>query len=475
MGVTEEGWGDSAGQTEGESRRRLSVSGWAWPVAVLAIALFAIAFVIVTRARPAYDAMGFLVWGRQALDWNLNLNGAPSWKPLALIATLPYALGGLRVQQALWTLTAVAGAAAAVGLAARLAYRLSPVLPGRTWARLMGALAAGYGVATMAGFMHLTLIANSDPLIVALALGAIDCHLSRHPRAALALVWLAALGRPEAWPFLLLYALWLGRRQPGVRRPAAVAVLAVPAIWVVVPALTATDWMQPSSLALGQATAIHGDKLLGVLNRLRTLTAVPIQVALLVAFALAAVRRDRTVLNLSLAALLWVTVEVAFALHGYSAVQRYLIEPEAVLMVVFGIGVATALGGIGGPLRWLGAPMVVGLIVWLVPYNTATLRLDHGLISQAHTDATTLDRLARAIAADGGSAGLLACGRPVTNLTYQSTIAWELGVNVGSVGYGPRTALAGSAAVLFEPAAGGWSIRAIHASGAACTRLHRVA
>jgi hypothetical protein len=441
-------------------------------VVVLGILGFAIAFVILTRARPAYDAMGFLVWGRQALHWNLNLNGAPSWKPLTLIATLPYALGGLRVQQTLWTLTAVAGAAAAVGLAARLAYRLAPVPPGRTWARLMGAVGAGYGVATMVGFMHLTLIANSDPLIVALALGAIDCHVSRHPRAALALVWLVALGRPEAWPLLLLYALWLGRRQPEVRLPAAVAVLLVPALWVVVPALTATDWMQPSSLAMGQATAIHGDRLLGVLSRLRTLTCLPIQIALLVTFALATLRRDRTVLSLALVALLWVAVEIAFALHGYSAVQRYLIEPEAVLMVVFGIGVAAVLGGISGPLPWLGLPVVVGLIVWLVPYNTATLRLDHGLISQAHTDATVLDHLAAAVAADGGSARLLACGRPVTNLTYQSTVAWELGVNVGSVGFGPKTASSGAtAAVLFEPTASGWSIRAIHPAAAACARL----
>jgi hypothetical protein len=432
---------------------------------VLAIAAFAVVFVSATQARPAYDAMGFLVWGRQSLHLNLNLNGAPSWKPLVLLATLPYALAGLRVQEWLWTFTSVASAGAAVLLAARLAYRLSPVVPGRTWARLVGALGAGYGVATMGDFMHLTLIANSDWLIVALALGAIDCHVCRHPRAALALLWLVALGRPEAWPFVLIYALWLGRDQPQARWQAAIAVLLIAAIWVLVPALTATNWMQPSSLAMGQATAIHGDKLLGVANRLRTLTALPIQVALLVSFVAGALRRDRNVAYLSLLALAWAAVEVAFALHGYSAVQRYLIEPAAVLMIVFGIGVATVLSRAGGPLRWLGLPAVVGLIVWLVPYNTATLRLDHGLISQAHTDARVLDRLAAAITANGGPARLLACGRPVTTLTYQSTLAWELGLNVGSVGYGPRTAFRGrDAVVLFEPHGDGWRIRAIRAA-----------
>jgi hypothetical protein len=140
-------------------------------------------------------------------------------------------------------------------------------------------------------------------------------------------------------------------------------------------------------------------------------------------------------------------------------------------MIVFGIGVATVLSRAGGPLRWLGLPAIIGLIVWLVPYNTATLRLDHGLISQAHTDARVLDRLAAAISADGGSARLLACGKPVTTLTYQSTVAWELGLNVGSVGYGPRTAFRGHAAVvLFQPVAGGWRIRSLRAAGSCGTR-----
>ena len=89
--------------------------------------------------------------------------GAPSWKPLAFLINLPYALAGLGVQEWLWTFTAATGAGVAVALAARLAYRLSPVVPGRSWTRAVGALVAAYGIATMIGWMHLALIADSDP------------------------------------------------------------------------------------------------------------------------------------------------------------------------------------------------------------------------------------------------------------------------------------------------------------------------
>ena len=108
--------------------------------------------------------------------------------------------------------------------AGRIAYRLTG---GRAPERPLGrdrraAVFAGVGVLVITdgtqGYWHYLLSAQSDPMIVALCLGAIDCHLSGRPRWAFALGALASLGRPEVWPFLGLYVIWAWRAIPSMRR-----------------------------------------------------------------------------------------------------------------------------------------------------------------------------------------------------------------------------------------------------------------
>jgi hypothetical protein len=443
-----------------------------WALAILVIAPLTLLFMVGAKPVPAYDAMGFLVWGHQGLHWNLNLNGAPSWKPLVFVATLPFALVGHRGEQWLWIFTADAGGLAAAALAGRLAYRLSPVVRGRNWARVVGALCAAYGVASMVGYARLLLIANADPLTIALALCAIDCHLSRRYRAAFVLLCLTAFSRPEAWPFMIVYAAWLWREDRSNLWLAVSGVFVTLLIWLVVPALTSHSWMSSSDFALGQATAIHGDKFTGVFERLRTLTGVPAQIAVLCSVALAFVRRDLPVLWLTGLAVLWALVEIAFALHGYSAVQRYLIEPAAVLCVVAGVGIGYALSRTSGPGRWIGPLAFVVLVAGLIPYTHDTAVTDHGLVSEAHSNSRLIGNLARVVAAEGGPGAIRACGQPASSLTYQSSVAWEVGVNVGTVKYGVRKAMrSGQAVVSFRAKGEGWVVRVAHTT-AACKRLN---
>jgi hypothetical protein len=81
-------------------------------------------FVVLVGMRPSYDPYGWLVWGRQVLHWNLNTDGAPSWKPLTFLFTLPYALFG-RASVYMWMVTSVAGTMAGAVLAARIAFRIT--------------------------------------------------------------------------------------------------------------------------------------------------------------------------------------------------------------------------------------------------------------------------------------------------------------------------------------------------------------
>jgi hypothetical protein len=63
------------------------------------------------------------------------------------------------------------------------------------------------------------------------------------------------------------------------------------------------------------------------------------QLAVVFALGFAVARRDRLWLALAEAALVWAVIEIAFALYGWSAVSRYLIEPGAVMIVIVGAAV----------------------------------------------------------------------------------------------------------------------------------------
>jgi hypothetical protein len=464
--------------TRGGTRRRIADQRRLWWAAAGVLAVITVAFVLVAHARPSYDAYGWLVWGHQVLRWNLNTDGAPSWKPLTFIFTLPYALTGHRVEVWLWTLTAVLASFVAAGLAGRIAYRLTPASRERAWARPVAALVAALGVLGLGAWAHLVMIANSDPMIVALCLGAIDCHLSGRYRLAFACVWLAALGRPEAWAFAAGYGLWSWRGVPSMRPLAVIGVLLIPVSWFVVPGLTSHSWLSPGDLALGQATVIHGNKFIGVFHRLRHLTGAPMQVAVVISIVWAALRRDSATLVLTGLAVLWALIEIAFALHGWSAVPRYLIEPGAVLIVVAAIGVGNAL--VYAPagraaLRWLGPAAVIVLGAAMIPYTRSTLRTDHGLVDEAHVAEIRINRLSAVVAADGGPHTIRECGQPVSTLAYQSTLAWELGMNVGNVGFKPGKSIdSGIPIVFFKPHGNGWIVHATHSAPGTATRCAKL-
>jgi hypothetical protein len=145
-------------------------------------------------------------------------------------------------------------------------------------------------------------------------------------------------------------------------------------------------------------------------------------------------------------------IEIGFAYHGWSAVQRYMIEPAAVMVVIAGGLVGRLLadgpawatvvhrfdsaGRWAGPaLRTLGPALVVVLIVSLVPAAHQRVRLWRHDVSDARHDAKVIRRLTDVIAKVGGGKRILACGQPVSYNRFQSTLAWAVGLNVGATGY----------------------------------------
>jgi len=414
---------------------------------------------------PGYDAFGWLVWGHQIVYGSLNTGAAPSWKPLGFLFATPYALAGSH-QPWLWMVTATAAAFAAPVFAGRIAWVLCGRNPGRRHAQVIAAVFAAYGVFALGGYWHLIMIASSDPMVVALCLAAIDFHLHGRHRIAFAMIVLASLGRPEAWPFALIYAAWAWRAAPSMRVFLIVGVLAIPAAWFAIPALTSKSPFIAGDLALGYRHAIHGHKLSGTVSRFLHNEPWPIHVLWLAAVALAAIRRDRTELTLVGAAVLWVAIEVGFALHGWPAVPRYLLESAAVLTVLAGatVGRAFAMSSAAPlPLRLAVALAAGVVVVALLPSVRGRLREDRRLVLVAQQTTAAIDRLHAIIVVDRGSRGILACGEPVTFLGDQSTLAWQMGLNVGQVGYHPARAVRWRRPiVLFERHRTSWSVLPMH-------------
>jgi hypothetical protein len=456
------GGGPKAPRQSRPAQRRPLLRRW-WPWVVLGACIVSALFVVISGMRPSYDGFGFLVWGRQVLHWNLNTDGAPSWKPLPFLFTLPYAVAG-RGQLWLWMGTAVAGAVFGSVFAARVAFRLTGASPDRRYAPYVAGAFAGTGVLGINTYMHLVLIANSDPLIVAVLLAAIDCHLCRRYRLAFGMLVLASLGRPEAWVFAGLYGLWLmwEVRTVSICLMVITGLVFIPACWFSIPALTSKSWFISGDLALNQQTVIHGNKIIGVINRFRSLYELPMQLAMLIGVVLAALRRDRATLLVVGAAATWLLIEVAFAYHGWSAVSRYMIEPAAVMVAVAGGGIGWLLADTrtSKVLRWLGPVVALGLIVALAPDARSRVRTVRGLIEDSRHSAKQIDRLHKVIDDDGGPDAIKACGQPVSLLGFQSTVAWFVNLNVGNVGFRPGKSIGrGDQIVLFKPHDNGWQVR----------------
>jgi hypothetical protein len=506
-------------------------------VAVVLVVLLAaaVAVTIAARTRPSFDAYGWLDWGRMTLHGGLNTNAAPSWKPLPWLFTVVFGLFGRGAELWLWMGTVTFLSFAGLVWAGRLAWALAlaPALGGNLQAadpnadagkvvragaeepsphrsgtsraarsRLAvaggGAVAAPLAVLVLLavhdqypfGYLHYVLSSQSDPMVVAFVLGAADCRRRDRPGGAFCLLVTAALGRPEAWPFLLAAAAWLWRARPGARWAVVAGLAVVAALWFGVPALSSRSWFVAADNASASGYAPQGDALhrgITVLARLVFQLPWAIWAAAAGAVTVALWRRERTALWLAGAALAWIAVEVGFGIHGWPALGRYMFEPAAVVIVLGASFVGRLVGGglvmpgaagagdraagaraagagaqaagvgrVGAPASGVGSSargpasalrdatgaqvalglVGLGLIVWTVPSLVDAGRREARDLRAQHVRTAQLDALVRTIDRLGGPGLLRRCGEVISAGPGPGTVRHR------SVGLGGQTPLA---------------------------------
>jgi len=456
---------------------------WRWVLGAAALLVISTAIVLWAGTRPGYDPYGWLVWGKLLIHAKLDTNGAPSWKPLPFLFTAPYALAG-HYALWLWMITSVAISLSGFVFAWRIAFRLTGAPPERRYAAYAAGLFAGVMLLGITDYSHYILSAQSDSMIVALCLAAVDCQLSGRLRWAFWMWVLAALGRPEAWPFLALFTVWAWRSFPAMRKMMIGGLVLIPLFWFGIPALTAKSAFIAGSNALNSPRELHSNRVFGTIDRFFKLHAWPMWIAALLGTALAAYRRQRLTLILAGGAIAWLVIEIAFALHGWPAVPRYLFEPVAVACVLSGIFVGRVILDLPPLLRRIvprTSPQTIGWATGLavlviagsfVPQARSRLRLERQDLTHERARAKEINRLSTVITRLGANR-ILACGQPKMPIGYQSILAWYLGIKIGVLYINPDTyALHPHTTVDFFPLHNGWRVFPSHVDAASAPHCH---
>jgi hypothetical protein len=433
----------------------------------LAVVAAAALLIVITGTRPGYDPYGWLDWGYQTLRGSLDLGGAPSWKPFTYLFNVPYALFG-HFALWLWMLTAVSVSLAGAVFGGRIAYRLTAGDQRdrrHRYAALAAAIFAGASVLGIQDYFHYVLSAQSDSMLVSFCLAAIDCHLGGRHRWAWWLGAIAALGRPEVWPFVGLYAIWAWLKIPKMRWMLYAGVLINAFLWFGVPTITNGRPNIAGQLALKSPRELHSNKVVGTFDRYAALDFLPLELAALLGLVLAYLRRNWVYITLAAGVLAWVVVEIAFTLHGFPGVPRYLFEPAGLTAVLAGVTLGWLLLDVSKISRslpsWAGIPLAVILVGSMIPDAITQVRAEHKDVFHERGRTRQINKLASYLNALGGYQHVLKCGRPVVNVEYVSIMAWYTKRDTGFIGHRPQFELRQKYPIVrFIPLPNGWSAQA---------------
>ena len=418
------------------------------PMPLLLLACLALAALsLLMVSAPTYDPWSWIIWGREITQWDLVTTTGPSWKPLPVLFTTPFALAGDDGAPALWLLVARASGL----LAFAMAYRLGARLAG-PWAGAIAAIALVLADEFIFNFAR----GNSEGMLVALVLWAVERHLDEHFDQAFLLGFAAALLRPEVWPFWGLYGLWLLARDRTARTAMLVfgSGAAALVLWFLPEYLGSGDWLRAASRARDpnpDSAAFADSPFVEVFDRSQVILSLPVYVGAAIAVVVAVWRRDRVPLALAaMAAILMVAVALMTE-AGFAGNLRYVALPAAFVCVLAGAGWVAVVRAVRWP--WAAALVIAALSVPYVADDVDELRYDWELVEyEANFYGPNLKAL---IAKAGGEQQIKSCGRVFTGAFQVPSVAWRLHIHLDEAvifPFGPGTALSmGSTPLSVDP------------------------
>jgi hypothetical protein len=405
-------------------------------VALVILGLTALSFL--APAAPTYDPWAWIIWGREIVHLDLSTIHGPSWKPLPVLLTTPFSLfGGLAPD--LWLFVARAGTLAGVWFVFSLARRLGGTPAG---------VAAALPYALAPWTLRNGATGNSEGLLVALALAAVDRHLDGRYRASFALALGAALLRPEAWPFVGLYGLWLLWRRPEVRTLVIGGFASLPALWLLPEWWGSGDLLRAAHRAQNprsDSPAFAENPVRAVLDQFATMLtpAVWVGIAALVLVLLVRrppSRRDLAILGVLVGgAVLWVVEVAVMTSDGFSGNVRYLVMPAAVMWLAAGVGAGWLMRAVLGRRVVAGGALTATAAVALgIGFAGPAVHRVPSDVRAITFQAQLNDNLGLVVARAGGAARLRECGHAYTGPFQVPVVAWNLRVHTTRVGLEPR-------------------------------------
>ncbi|HEY6760275.1 MAG TPA: hypothetical protein VI318_12330 [Baekduia sp.] len=402
------------------------------------------ALTLLLPSAPTYDPWAWIIWGREITHLDLMTTGGPSWKPLPVLFTTVFSLFGSAAPD-LWLVVARAGAIAAVVLAFRVARSLG--------GGVVGGAAAACALLIAPWWIRSAALGNSEGLIVACLLGAIDRHMAGDRRFAFWLAVGAGLLRPEAWPFLAVYGAYLMWVRALPVRVVVVAGIGVLALWLLPEWWGSGDLLRAAHRAKDVnpgAPTYAANPAREVLRDAGLMLTTPLIVGLFCAGVMVMVKRSRALAVLIVMAVAWLGLVAYMTSDGFSGNQRYLMAPVALFIVLGGAGIGWALeqvvvlvrrrapGVAAVGRRPATAVVLVAAVIVGVVFAAPSFQRFGTNMKNLKYQAQLTNALPGLIRDAGGAAALKRCGDPYTGPFLVPVVAWNLKVHTLDVGVTPR-------------------------------------